>query len=226
FVNGSSSVSGTVMDTPPIPRVLDGKIENWSPCAKGTVRIWMSWAAPGGASVASDTPRRETWTARTKPEVVMRYLLGQRPYTVGTTRFPPPVTPGSSDERAVAQLGVGAAQLRLGVHHDRPVPRHGLLDRSARDEQEPDPGRPGLHADLVARVEEDERPIAGLVPCPIPPAPAAADARPTAGPARSPPPPAAPAARSPDPLRLDAAGRRGVAEPAAPLEHIGEGVPR
>src|SRR2546422_9061458 len=118
------------MDTPPIPRLLDGKIENWSPCAKGTVRIWMSWAAPGGASVASDTPRRETWTARTKPEVVMRYLLGQRPYTVDTTRFPPPVTPGSSDERAVAQLGVGAAQLRLGVHHDRPVPRHGLLDRS------------------------------------------------------------------------------------------------
>src|SRR2546425_4205116 len=175
------------MDTPPIPRLLDGKIENWSPCAKGTVRIWMSWAAPGGASVASDTPRRETWTARTKPEVVMRYLLGQRPYTVDTTRFPPPVTPGSSDERAVLQLGVGAAQLRLGVHHDRPVPRHGLLDRPARDEQEPDPGSAGLHADLVARVEQHERPIAGLVRCRIPPA--------------------APAARSPDPLRLDAAGR-------------------
>src|SRR2546428_307253 len=105
------------MDTPPIPRLLDGKIENWSPCAKGTVRIWMSWAAPGGASVA-----------------------------------------------------------------------------------------PGRHADPAAGAKEDERPMAALV-------------RPRT-------PPAAPAARSPDPLRLDAAGRRGVAEPAAPLEHIGEGVPR
>jgi hypothetical protein len=36
---------------------------------------------------------------------------------------------GMLDERAVAQLGVSPPQLGFGVHHDRPLPGHGLLDR-------------------------------------------------------------------------------------------------
>src|SRR5207237_10939543 len=65
------------------------------------------------------------------------------------------------DERAVAQLGVGAPQLRLGIHDDGPLPRHRLRDRPAGDEQKPDTLLTRLHGDLVARIEQHERAIAG-----------------------------------------------------------------
>src|SRR5688572_12870988 len=64
------------------------------------------------------------------------------------------------DEGAVAQLGVGLAQLFGRVHHDRSLPRHRLLERLSRHEQEPDPRRSRLHRDLVAAIEQNEGPIA------------------------------------------------------------------
>src|SRR5213593_5055081 len=67
------------------------------------------------------------------------------------------------DEAAVLQLGVGVPQLRLRVHHDRPRPSHRLLERPSGDEQEPDSGLARLDGDLVARVEQHERAIAGLL---------------------------------------------------------------
>jgi hypothetical protein len=41
-------------------------------------------------------------------------------------------------------------QLFAGVHHDRPVPGHRLLERLARHQQEADALFAGLHGDLVA----------------------------------------------------------------------------
>src|SRR5437870_5830078 len=109
---------------------------------------------------------------------------------------------GVLDERSVAQLDVGPLELRLGIHHDRSGPRDRLLERPARDEQEPDPLVAGPDRDLVARVEQDEGPVAALVPH------------------------QGVAAPFPNPFREDAAGRRGVPEGPAPLEHVGERVAR
>src|SRR5215510_16525097 len=64
------------------------------------------------------------------------------------------------DERAVAQLGDRLLELGLRVHHDRAVPGDGFLDRLAGDEQEAHAFVAGLHGNLVATVEHDERPVA------------------------------------------------------------------
>src|SRR5258705_12316977 len=42
------------------------------------------------------------------------------------------------DERAVAQVLHRLLQFRLRIHHDRPVPRHRLLDRPARYQEKTD----------------------------------------------------------------------------------------
>jgi hypothetical protein len=68
------------------------------------------------------------------------------------------------DERPVAQLADRGLQFGLGVHHDRSVPGDGLLERAARAQQAPDTLLAGLHDDLVATVEHDERAVAGLLP--------------------------------------------------------------
>ena len=60
------------------------------------------------------------------------------------------------DERPVPQLGVSLLQLFPGVHHDRPVPGDGLLDRLPRHEQEPDPGVSRLDRHLVAAIEQHQ----------------------------------------------------------------------
>src|SRR5712691_8510403 len=103
------------------------------------------------------------------------------------------------DERAVLQLGVRAPQLRFGVHHNRPAPGDWLRDRPAGNEEEPNPGVPGLDGDLVARVEQHEGAIAGELRSP-------------AGVAH--------------PFGADRTGRRCVAEAPTPLEDVREGVPR
>ena len=54
-------------------------------------------------------------------------------------------------------------ELFLRVHDDRTVPGHGLLERLAGDEQESDALVPGLHRDLVAPVEEDQRAVVRLL---------------------------------------------------------------
>src|SRR5215475_488001 len=54
------------------------------------------------------------------------------------------------DEGAVVELGHRLLQLRLGVHHDRPIPGDRLLDGLARDEDKPDAVVAGLDRDLVA----------------------------------------------------------------------------
>src|SRR5207245_3996484 len=106
------------------------------------------------------------------------------------------------DEAAVLQLGVGVPQLRLRVHHDRPGPSHRLLERPSRDDQKPDSGFARLHGDLVARIEQHERAITGVLTY--------------GGPRHS----------LPHALGQHAARCRGVAERAASLEHVGEGVAR
>src|ERR1043166_9382135 len=49
LTKGSSSESPSAIDTPPIARWADGRMSNWSPCARRTVRIAMSWAEAGDA---------------------------------------------------------------------------------------------------------------------------------------------------------------------------------
>src|ERR1700756_5158516 len=63
------------------------------------------------------------------------------------------------DERAVVQFGEGLPQLGLGVHYDRAVPRYRLLDRLARDQEEPDALLAGLDRHLVAAIEHHQRTI-------------------------------------------------------------------
>src|SRR5580658_9895619 len=67
------------------------------------------------------------------------------------------------DEFARLQFVHRLLQLGLRVHHDRPVPRHRLLERLAADKQEANPLRPGLHHDLVAAIEENERVVLRVV---------------------------------------------------------------
>src|SRR2546422_7232176 len=79
FTKGSSSVSASAIETPPIPKLLDGKIANWSPWAIGTVLIEMSC---GGARRARGISNRgQKPTARSPPPnhlpVVIRRLAPQ-----------------------------------------------------------------------------------------------------------------------------------------------------
>ena len=101
---------------------------------------------------------------------------------------------------AVAQLAHRLLQLGLRVHHDRPVPGDRLLDRLAGHQQEADALLAGLHRDLVAAVEHDERAVAGLL----------AHERPRRPPV--------------DSFGQHAERRRGVAERAGAREDVGEGV--
>src|SRR5437867_4865118 len=78
------------------------------------------------------------------------------------------------DERAVLELGVRPPQLVLRVHDDGPVPRHRLLDRLPRHEQEPDTGVACVDRHRVPAVEQHERPVlrfAGRAAPPPPPPP-------------------------------------------------------
>jgi hypothetical protein len=54
------------------------------------------------------------------------------------------------EERPLAQLGECLAQLLLRVHDDRPVPRNGLAERPAGNQEEPDPCGSCLHRDLIS----------------------------------------------------------------------------
>src|SRR5215467_7799858 len=67
------------------------------------------------------------------------------------------------DEGAVVELGHRLLQLRLGVHHDRPIPGDRLLDGLARDEDKPDAVVAGLDRDLVVAVEQHQRAVAGAL---------------------------------------------------------------
>src|SRR5262249_16538359 len=67
------------------------------------------------------------------------------------------------NKRSVLQLRDSLPQLRLRVHHDRPVPGHRLLNRLPGDEQEPNALCTGLHADLISAVKEHQRMIACIV---------------------------------------------------------------
>src|SRR5439155_27121663 len=104
------------------------------------------------------------------------------------------------DESTVLELGVRAPQLVLRVHDDGAVPRHRLLDRLPRHEQEPDTGVACLDRHRLPTVEQHERPVLHF-------------------PGR-----AAPAARAgyhrSHPFRLDGTRLRGVTEGAAALEHV------
>src|SRR5437660_2484157 len=53
-------------------------------------------------------------------------------------------------------------ELLLGVHDDRAVPGHGLLERLSRDEEEPDSVVSGLYFELIAPIEENQRTIVRL----------------------------------------------------------------
>src|SRR5713101_2713118 len=67
------------------------------------------------------------------------------------------------DEASGLQLGNSLAKLFLRVHDDWAIPRHRLLDRLTRYQQEPDTLIGGLHHDLVATVEKHQRVITYLV---------------------------------------------------------------
>ena len=105
----------------------------------------------------------------------------------------------SPDKRTAAQLGERLLQFGLRVHHDRAVPGDRLLDRLARHEEEANAFVAGLHRHFVAAVEDDERPVAGLL--------ADQDLVGAVG-----------------LLGEHAEGLRGGAEVAGSLEHIGESV--
>src|SRR3990172_3750358 len=54
------------------------------------------------------------------------------------------------DKRSVVKSRQRLSQLRLCVHHDRPVPRDRLLNRLARHKQKTNPFIPGLHSDFIS----------------------------------------------------------------------------
>src|SRR5262245_61856087 len=66
------------------------------------------------------------------------------------------------EERPLLELAERGAQLLGRVHDDRAAPRHRLLERLARDEQEAHALVAGLDDDLVARVEQHERAVPRL----------------------------------------------------------------
>src|SRR5438309_1696568 len=53
-------------------------------------------------------------------------------------------------------------ELLLGIHHDRSIPGHRLLERLAGHQKEAYPFVTRLHADLIAAVEEDKRAVVCL----------------------------------------------------------------
>src|ERR1035437_9624612 len=55
-------------------------------------------------------------------------------------------------ERPLLELLERLPELLLSVHHDRAVPRHGLLKRPSRDQEEPYPVVAGLYHEFVAAV--------------------------------------------------------------------------
>ena len=59
------------------------------------------------------------------------------------------------EERPILQLAIGCLDLFLSVHNDGAMPGHRLLQRLAGDQQKPDAVLPGLHLNLVTRVEQD-----------------------------------------------------------------------
>src|SRR3989442_9263599 len=75
FTKGSSSVSASAIETPPIPKLLDGKIANWSPWAIGTVLIEMSCGGAGRARAISN--RVEMQTARSPPRSHVQVVIGR-----------------------------------------------------------------------------------------------------------------------------------------------------
>src|SRR5436305_15312412 len=60
------------------------------------------------------------------------------------------------DEGARAHFGHRLAQFLFRVHDDRPVPRDGLFNRLAGDEEKTDAVFAGLHRHFVAAIEQDE----------------------------------------------------------------------
>src|ERR1019366_8437404 len=65
-------------------------------------------------------------------------------------------------ERALLQFLERLAELLLGVHYNRAVPRNGFPERLSRAQQEPDPVLSGLYADVVATVEKHQRAVVRL----------------------------------------------------------------
>ena len=59
-------------------------------------------------------------------------------------------------EGSFPQFLVGLLELRLGVHHDRAVPRDGLLEGLARDQKEAEAVVPRLHHDVVAAIKQHQ----------------------------------------------------------------------
>src|SRR5260370_18918013 len=54
------------------------------------------------------------------------------------------------------------AELLLRVHHDGAIPRHGLFERLARNQQKADAFFACLYHQLVAATQEHQRTVAGL----------------------------------------------------------------
>src|SRR5215467_11669158 len=65
-------------------------------------------------------------------------------------------------KRALLQFPKRLAQLFLRIHHDWSVPRHRLLERLAGHQQKPNPFFSRLHHQLIAAVEQHERPVVRL----------------------------------------------------------------
>src|SRR5258708_637398 len=83
--------------------------------------------------------------------------VGERTVTARAPRFT------LRDKGPVGGVCNRLLQLGLGVHHDRPVPGDRLADRLAGDKQEPDALVAGLDGNVVAAVEDDQRPVTGLL---------------------------------------------------------------
>src|SRR5215510_16240579 len=105
---------------------------------RNTVEIGRIDTAKPGARIPSATPVTMATTihcvsVRRRRKVHMGGVNDNRPKTE-------PASGGGAsplDERAAPQLVVGALQLLLRVHHDRPLPRYWFLQRLSRHQQEP-----------------------------------------------------------------------------------------
>src|SRR2546428_10944929 len=120
-MKGSSSVSASAIDTPPIPTLLDGKMSNWSPWAIGTVLIEMSCAEAGPARATSRIERR---TAR----LVIDTSLGRDPYIRDTSRTERGVTTLKTSwvwRACDSQLRAGRPQRIAWTTGTRAAPRGG-----------------------------------------------------------------------------------------------------
>ena len=107
------------------------------------------------------TPRRPALQVRKRHR--QQELALQRRRRVGHPRrshLPPEALSSLStlrfQERPLPKLLERFLELLLRVHHDRAVPRHWLLERLPRNQEEADPVFAGLHGDLVAAVEDDQ----------------------------------------------------------------------